>query len=558
VGNAFTPCGAPDFTPSTWQLNPGIHTTLTESERTRPSLLQSKMFWVGILYFAEGFPLGVFYDVFPVHFRQQGVSLAGIGLLSLLGLAWTLKFLWAPAVDHFRHHRRWMFGADICMAAILLLFAAHAGFGPWVWFAIGAFTLLSATNDIAIDGYTIEMLDRHELGLANGLRIAFYRAGMLTAGVILICSDMLGWAGAYTAGAVVFLLAGLSCLKAPRERYRQAAAGITPTVELKALLAHPLALAGVVLFLLGVLWLVDRTTGWSRSVEYFWWYVFAGAALPILYSGRYMRQAKHAGAQRPPLTEGPVFGALLEMLRRPSILPVILFILIFKLGDSAMGFMIKPFWVDSGFSAAQIGLVSVNIGLVLSIAGGIVGGWFTDRAGIFRGLWVLGLLQAVSNLGYAWAAHIIPSVPAGTPVTANHQALMYLASALESFTGGLGTAAFLAFLMAIVNKRHSATEYALLSSVFALSRSVSGWAGGYGAEAMGYADYFLLTFFLAFPAYLLLPWVRRMLAYAALQPDAGQDSQEESRADNAAYIGDGLAADDADTGAVTPAGTRNP
>jgi PAT family beta-lactamase induction signal transducer AmpG len=182
-----------------------------------------------------------------------------------------------------------------------------------------------------------------------------------------------------------------------------------------------------------------------------------------------------------------------------------------------MGFMIKPFWVDSGFSATQIGLVSVNIGLGLSIAGGIAGGWFTDRAGIFRGLWVLGLLQAFSNLGYAWAASVIPALPAGTPVAANHQTLMYLASAIESFTGGLGTAAFLAFLMSIVDKRRAATEYALLSSVFALSRSVSGWAGGYGAETMGYADYFLLTFFLAFPAYLLLPWVRKMMAYTERQ-----------------------------------------
>jgi len=273
----------------------------------------------------------------------------------------------------------------------------------------------------------------------------------------------------------------------------------------------------VVLFLLGVLWLTDRTTAWSLTIDHFWWYVFAAAALQVLYGSLYARRANRRGAPRTPLAEGPMFGALLEMLRRPHILPVILFILIFKLGDSSMGFMIKPFWVDSGFSATQIGLVSVNIGLGLSIAGGIAGGWFTDRAGIFRGLWVLGLLQAVSNLGYAWAASVIPALPAGTPVAANHQTLMYLASAIESFTGGLGTAAFLAFLMSIVDKRRAATEYALLSSVFALSRSVSGWAGGYGAETMGYADYFLLTFFLAFPAYLLLPWVRKMMAYTERQ-----------------------------------------
>jgi PAT family beta-lactamase induction signal transducer AmpG len=190
---------------------------------------------------------------------------------------------------------------------------------------------------------------------------------------------------------------------------------------------------------------------------------------------------------------------------------VLLFILIFKLPDAAMGFMVKPFWVDAGFSAAEIGLVSVNIGLGLSIAGGIAGGWLTDRIGIFRALWILGLAQAASNLGYWIAAGMLPIPPAGGAVPFEHKLVLYAASATESFTGGLGTAAFLAFLMAIVQKERAATEYALLSSVFALSRSVAGWVGGLGASAMGYGNWFLLTFFLAIPAYLLLPWVRQML-----------------------------------------------
>ncbi len=149
-----------------------------------------------------------------------------------------------------------------------------------------------------------------------------------------------------------------------------------------------------------------------------------------------------------------------------------------------MGFMVKPFWVDAGFSATEIGLVSVNIGLALSIAGGLAGGWYTDRAGIFKALWVLGLFQALSNLGYAAAAALIP-YGAGASLELWHRAVLYTASAAESFTGGLGTAAFLAFLMAIVDKRHSATEYALLSSVFALSRSVAGFASGFGARGDG-------------------------------------------------------------------------
>lgn len=482
------------------------------SSENKPALLKSKMFWVGVLYFAEGFPLGVFYDVFPVHFRQQGVNLSEIGFLSLLGLAWTLKFLWAPAVDHYRHHRRWMALVDLGMGAVMLAMAIHAGFGPWTWIAIGVFTLLSATNDIAIDGYTIELLNKRELGLANGLRIGFYRVGMLAAGFVLILSDYIGWTGTYLSAAGLFVLLALVCLRAPRERTVERVHGLTLRAELRGLLAHPLPFGGVLLFLLGTLWLINRTTQWSASMELFWFYAFGTAALVWLVSVVRHHRNGNSGARA--LTEGPMFGTLLAMLARPHMLPIIGFILIFKLGDAAMGFMVKPFWVDAGFSASQIGLVSVNLGLILSIAGGIAGGWFTDRVGIFRALWVLGLCQVISNLGYAWAATSIPLGTDSALIPLQHQVLMYAASGLESFTGGLGTAAFLAFLMAIVDQRHSATEYALLSSVFALSRSLAGWAGGFGAETMGYADYFLLTFFLGFPAFLLLPWVARMLAYA--------------------------------------------
>jgi len=486
------------------------------SAAPRP-LLSNKLFWVGILYFAEGYPLGVFYEIFPVYFRQQGVELRQIGVLSLLGLAWTLKFLWAPAIDYWRHHRRWMAAVDVAMGVAMLQFAMQAGFGPAVWIAIGAFTALSATNDIAIDGYTIEYLAQHELGMANGIRIGMYRVGMLASGFVLMASEWLGWHGAFVLSAGVFFVLAAACLCAPRERERTTPRG-SVRAEFSALARSPYALAIVVAFMLGVVWLIDGTTKWSSRIEGFWLYAVAVAALIVgMPALRGRAAAGPATVQSAPprpaeeLVRGPVFGALMELLRRPAIMPVLVFILVFKLPDAAMGFMVKPFWVDVGFSAAQIGLVSVNIGLGLSIAGGIVGGWITDRIGIFKSLWILGLAQAVSNLGYWIAAGILPVAAPGSTLPLEHMAILYAASAVESFTGGLGTAAFLAFLMAIVEKERAATEYALLSSVFALSRSVAGWVGGLGAQSMGYANWFLLTVFLALPAYLLLPWVRRML-----------------------------------------------
>lgn len=480
----------------------------------KPSLLKSKMYWVGILYFTEGFPLGVFYDVFPVHFRQQGVDLWQIGFMSLLGLAWTLKFLWAPAVDYYRYHRRWIFVMDMLMGMVLLGFAVILDFGPWVWVAIGLFTVFSATSDIAIDGYTIEMLDTNELGIANGIRIGMYRVGMLASGIILILSDYLSWSATYLAGTAILCLCGTVCLMAPQEKPYHTRSIHSVKAEWRLLVQHPYALALVYLFVLGAVGLVDWKLDFSEGLPWLWpgLLLFTGAIL-LLSRAAARSNAENSPSLREDLNEGPMFGALFELAQRPYIIPMVIFILIFKLADSSMGFMIKPFWVDMGFSATEIGLVSVNIGLGLSIAGGLVGGWFTDRFGIFKGIWILGLAQAVSNLGYAAVAFIIPPAVEGVELAMNYKFMMYGASVLESFTGGLGSAAFLAFLMAIVNKKRSASEYALLSSIFALSRSVAGWAGGFGAEAMGYGSYFTLTFFLAFPAYVLLPWIKRILEH---------------------------------------------
>lgn len=483
-------------------------------------LLRSKFFWIALLYFSEGFPLGAFFDIFPVYFRNQGIELSKIGLLSLLGLAWTLKFLWAPAIDYFRHHRYWMVAADCVMGVVMLAFAVESGFGPWAWIAIGVFTVMSATNDIATDGYTIELLDKEELGLANGIRIGFYRVGMLTAGGVLIVSGYFGWTAAFVVAALISVVCAVISFAAPREAPAAASSHrVSLAGEFVGIFAQPRWVFAIALLVIGLVWpaLVVVDIEALKPWQAIWWFkggipvvAILGAAVITTLAAR--RDSSKSIDGR--LQQGPMFGALIDLLSRPGVLPVLVFILIFKLADSSMGFMIKPYWVDSGFTNERIGLISVNIGLLLSIAGGLAGGWYTDRVGIFKALWVLGLWQAFSNLGYVAAASVIPLQPQGAEILLMHQALMYSASAIESFTGGLGSAAFLAFLMAIVKKERSTTEYAILSSIFAFSRSIAGWAGGIGAQEMGYANYFLLTFFLAFPAYLLLGPVKRMLAFS--------------------------------------------
>ena len=456
----------------------------------RPSPLRRRLFWVGVLYFAQGLPLGIFLDLLPVYFRQHGVDLRQIGLLGLLGLAWTLKFLWAPAVDAWRGHRRWMLAANLLMAGCMLALVGMTPDQPALWLALGLFALASATNDIAIDGYTVEKVPRGELGLANGVRIALYRVGMLTAGGLLMASERIGWSTTFAAAGGVLALLALVCRIAPAEAPRELP---RPRLADVAALLHQPRVRYAGLGLLALLaWLVGRQMHWLGAQTETLLAVAAGGLFTVA-----ALQPARAGA---PAQAAP-FASLLA---RPHMLAVLAFALTFKLGDAAMGFMVKPFWVDAGFGASEIGLISVNAGLVLSVVGGVLGGLVTHRLGVFTALWSLGLLQALSNLGYAYAAHLDLT---GTVSSA----ALYGASMAESFTGGLGTGAFLAFLMAVVDRRQAASEYALLSSLFALSRSLAGFASGFGAELMGYRDYFLLTFLLCFPAYALLPAVRRAL-----------------------------------------------
>jgi PAT family beta-lactamase induction signal transducer AmpG len=187
-----------------------------------------------------------------------------------------------------------------------------------------------------------------------------------------------------------------------------------------------------------------------------------------------------------------------RLFARRGVWAVIAFIVLFKLGDYALVAMIKPFWVDAGYSAGQIGLIQGTVGMIATIAGALAGGAIVPRIGVWRALLVLGVAQAFASITYWFVA------VSGAPLP-----LMWGASIVEHFTNGLGTAAFLTFLMGVCERRFAATQYAMLTALFGLSRFLGQYAAGDAVQAMGYARFFLLTFALAVPAWLLLPLVRR-------------------------------------------------
>jgi PAT family beta-lactamase induction signal transducer AmpG len=195
---------------------------------------------------------------------------------------------------------------------------------------------------------------------------------------------------------------------------------------------------------------------------------------------------------------------LWEWLSSPGAWALFLFVLLFKMGDAAMAPMVKPFWLEeANLGVAELGLISITVGAGLTVAGALIGGELATRWGLFRALWVLGALQALSNLGYMAAA------------MAPHRWAVYGASMVESFCSGLGVAAFLAFLMRICDAKQAATRFALLSALSMLARNVAGAPSGFMVEAWGYANYFGFTFLLALPAFLLLPQIRSRLDSAS-------------------------------------------
>lgn len=397
---------------------------------TPPLPLRRKLWVVGILYFAEGVPYGFINITLSVYFRSQGMPLEQIGFLSILGLAWSLKIMWAPVVDRFGRRAAWIVPAQLLMAtAILAVPQFSVQPAPWgFWVLIGGLCLASATQDIAIDAYTIELFSGRELGVANGFRLGAYRLALIASGGgVILLSGLMGWNASFIGLAILMAAMTAVIMAAPDFRRPR------PTIP------------------------------------------------------------RNPGSL---VKTGQLATAVQSIKSLPHLWAIILFILTFKLGDAWMGSMVSPFWVDMGFSRAEIGLISGTFGAVATIVGSLLGGYFTSRWGLAPALMWLGALQALSNLGYWLAAW--PNMWRYTT---------YIASVGESLTGGMGSAPFMAFLMSLCDKRHSATHYAFFSMLFGFTRSIAGYLGGLGAAHFGYGPFFLYTFLAALPAFALFPWI---------------------------------------------------
>lgn len=399
---------------------------------TLASLYHSMTSWrtasVVLLSFSSGLPLGLVWIAVPDWMRSAGVDIRVVGLITLSQAPWTFKFMWSPVMDRYvppflGRRRGWMVLAQV---ALLLTTALMAGLGsnpdlPWVVGAVAlAIAFASATQDIAIDAYTVDVLRPEEQGVAVGARVALYRGGMLAAGGgAITLASYISWPITFAILAAVYLPMILLAVRSPE-----------PETAAPA----------------------------PRSLKAAVWHPFLG------------------------------------FLARHRALEILAFVVFYKLADNLGGALLRPFLSDMGYDAWHRGFAIATVSIFTQSTGAIAGGACTNLMGLGNALWFFGVIQIVSNVGYIFVAQSPePNLP-----------LMYIAIGFEQFTQGLGTGAFGVLLIRLTQKRFSATQFALFTSLFGIPRALAGPVSGFLVHALGWTNFFWVTIIAGIPGLVLL------------------------------------------------------
>lgn len=386
------------------------------------------------LGFASGLPLALSGGTLQAWATVEDVSLQAIGFLTLVGSAYTLKFLWAPLIDRYvppflGRRRGWMLITQLALAmsiAAMAWFPPSQALMPLAMLAV-LVAFFSATQDIAFDAYRTDVLRPDERGAGAAVSVLGYRLAMLVSGglALILADAWIGWGNTYILMGGLMALAAVITLLAPE-----------PEVQ-----------------------------------------------------------------PRPPRTLAEaVAGPLVEFFSRRGALTLLALVVLYKLGDAFAGALSTTFLIrGAGYSATEVGAVNKLMGLAATIVGALIGGGLLARLGLYRSLFLFGLAQAVSNLAY-WLIAVSPQ----------NLALMAAGVGLENLCGGMGTAAFVALLMAFCNARFTATQFALLSALSAVGRTyLAGPLSPPLVEALGWPGFFLVTVGIAIPGIVLLWWLRR-------------------------------------------------
>lgn len=411
---------------------------------------QRKIAALALLGFASGLPLYLTSRTLQAWMRVAHVDLTTIGFFSLVGLPYSLKWIWAPVMDRYvppflGRRRGWLLITQVGLLVAIAAMSQHDPATGLRLLAVNAIVVafFSASQDVVIDAYRTDILTSREMGAGAAIWVLGYRVALLTTGALaFVLADRMPWPSVYLVLSSLMLIGIASTLFAPEPVLRQ---------------PPPSTFADAVVL---------------PFREFF----------------------TRAGARR---------GLL-----------VLLFIVVYKLPDYLAASLATPFLLDLGFTQTDIGAIQGGLGIAVTIVGALAGGALVARFDINRSLWLVGVLQAVSNLGYYALA-----------LAGKSHAFLVGAIVVENFCTGLVASGFVAFLMSLCDARFSATQFALLSSLMGVSRDVLVAPSGAIAEATGWPGFFLVSLFAALPGLLLLPvfapWNGRSLMAAPHEGTSG-------------------------------------
>ena len=423
--------------------------------RVASVFLDKRVLIVLLLGFSSGLPLALSGSTLLLWMKDVGVDLGTIGLFALVGVPYTIKFLWAPIVDAFQvpvlgkalgHRRGWLVLSQILLMAAILLLGFQDPLKAPLMVALAALIVAaaSATQDIVIDAFRVEYLPTDAQAAGMAYFVAAYRVGMLvsTAGAVALVAYLdyrgvdrgLVWGYGYAAMAACVLIGMAAALLAEESREKDRAAIAEMAGEQGA---DPLA--------------------------------------------RFFRAA---------------YDAFADFLSKKDALLILLFVVLYKLTDTFAGVMTGPFVLAIGFDKASYAAIIKGVGLIASLLGGVAGGLLARAIPLSRALLAAGILQALANFAFSWQAGL----------GVNHAALT-LAISTENFTSAMGTVVFIAYLSALcTSPTHTATQFALLTALASFGRTTLSSITGFVAAAAGWVVFFALCAAAATPGLAVL-WI---------------------------------------------------
>jgi MFS transporter, PAT family, beta-lactamase induction signal transducer AmpG len=415
---------------------------------------------VALLGFSSGLPLALSGETLRVWMADRGVDLGTIGLLSLAGLPYTLKFIWAPVVDAWQvpflwrlgRRRGWLAATQLLLIPTILFLGTRDPLASPLVVGVAALLVASAsaTQDIVVDAFRVQSLPTDEQAAGVASYVAAYRLGMLASGAGVV--GLAGW------------------------------------LELQGL---------------------SKETIWPIA------YALAAALVLVGLITTLRAREPQSAAEHDP-TEG--HGALLrlyetardsfaEFLTRDAALAVLAFVVLFKLCDALAGAMTAPFVLSLGYSKLQYASIVKGVGLTALLIGGFAGGAVARVLPLATALWIGAILQSVSILAFVWLGWQEPSMSA-----------LSVAIMIENFATAIGTVIFVGYLSALCrNPLHTATQYALLTALASTGRTFFASGTGFAAKALGWPAFFVACVFTALPALALLLWLQKRGHFRALE-----------------------------------------